>query len=302
MANCAPCLKLGLQVVAHYDADLRAGKEAECYYHHFGMTLPASLQEKIAKPKPQPETEAEETGAPILEKTKPRPDFGVNSRPGLNPDVCAECWRNGHVCKPHCTVDGERLCIDCADGKPCAHVRAKEENPQARPHERYRVTIPSEKKAEAPRPTITTIPANISLSLDAKGVPARAVSATRTPPSKPAPEPEVPTAGKDRQKKERTHMKLTDEQRAQQRTCPFCKMPLRRDNTKGICTSCRKKGKRLGDEHASSAPAPIKTDATPEPESGLIALKVTEAHLDNFLVKLPLEEKIAIVQKQLAGA
>jgi len=153
MANCAPCLRLGLNVVAHYDADLTSGKEAECYYHHFGMPLPKSIQEKITQLKSAQtnvgdDREDEDSDAPV-ERTPHQPKSMARGK--INPDVCAECWKNGHVCQPHCTVDCERLCIDCADGKPCAYVRAKEKDPKPAVHERYRVTVPAARQTRKHR-------------------------------------------------------------------------------------------------------------------------------------------------------
>jgi hypothetical protein len=163
MANCAACHRLGLQIIAHYRADLTAGKEAECYYHHFGMPLPRSLGEQVAKPKPAEATvdddrEDEGSDAPLQEKTRPRPQHGsINARAGLDPNVCAECWKKGHVCTPHCNIDGERLCIDCADGKPCAHDREQAKHPPRRlDSESYKVKLPGVKKPRAANVALVT--------------------------------------------------------------------------------------------------------------------------------------------------
>lgn len=50
-------------------------------------------------------------------------DLSIDGRAGLVPDVCADCKARGHICKPHVTVDGVRLCVFCADGEPCAFDR-----------------------------------------------------------------------------------------------------------------------------------------------------------------------------------
>jgi len=67
--NCDPCRKLGLSVVAHYQAG--GGKPAQCYYHHFNMPLPKNLQDKIASG-PKPEAKALEQHAGTNTPTKLR--------------------------------------------------------------------------------------------------------------------------------------------------------------------------------------------------------------------------------------
>jgi hypothetical protein len=59
--NCVPCQKLGLSVVAHYQAG--GGKPAQCYHHHFGMPLPKALQDKIV-PAPPPAAQTSEQHVP----------------------------------------------------------------------------------------------------------------------------------------------------------------------------------------------------------------------------------------------
>jgi hypothetical protein len=142
------------------------------------MPLPKSIQEKIAQPKPAQtkvdNREDEEGDAPEPQRKKDRPWSGaINGRAGLDPDVCAECWKNGHVCKPHCTVNGERLCIDCADGKPCAHVRAKEKDPKPAVHERYRVMVPAARQTRKHRAADVALVTNDAGSI---------VGVKRTPP------------------------------------------------------------------------------------------------------------------------
>jgi hypothetical protein len=335
MANCAPCLRLGLQVVAHYDADLTSGKEAECYYHHFGMPLPKSIQEKIAQPNPAQtkvdNREDEECDAPEPQRKKDRPWSGaINGRAGLDPDVCAECWKNGHVCKPHCTVDGERLCIDCADGKPCAIAREKEKNPRTPAHERYRVTIPGGKKTPKPRAadvalvtdeggrivgvtrtkpaavaSPSTKPGNISLVLDDKGVPARAVHTSKrveAPTVTAVPQTvQVPTAGKDLQEeKERTNMPP--------RLCqckPGC-TEIAKSNAspyaRGHNPNLKKKVARPAARKSKASPPRNSVSRSAPKPNGVATLCVSEEHLNNFLLKLSLEQKTNIVQRQLEGA
>jgi hypothetical protein len=316
--------------VAHYDADLTSGKEAECYYHHFGMPLPKSIQEKIAQPKPAQtkvdNREDEEGDAPEPQRKKDRPWSGaINGRAGLDPDVCAECWKNGHVCKPHCTVNGERLCIDCADGKPCAHVRAKEKDPKPAVHERYRVMVPAARQTRKHRAADVALVTNDAGSIVGvkRTPPPAAVAAPSVRPvvyTKPSPATtdsaaglqeaaakpqkvvQVPTAGKDLQEeKERTAMK-----------------PPRICQCKPGCTEIAKsnssiyaKGHNPNLKKKAARPAARKTKATPPRNSvsrsapkpnGVATLCVTEQHLDSFWMRLSLEEKANLFQRQLEGA
>jgi hypothetical protein len=359
MANCSPCLKLGLQVVAHYAADLTAGKEAECYYHHFGMPLPTSIQAKIAQPKPAAESdgtslqkieraqqdrserddakargldvdEIRKAGVPVPEKNPDRrlkdEPYGTKQRAGLTPDVCAECWRDGHACPAHCTVDKERLCIDCADGKPCAIAREKAASTRTPAHERYRVTIPGVKKPRA---------ADIALLTDESG---KITGVKRTAPTRPAAPVEsqfpqmasvasiqVPTVGKDRpEEKEMTPM-------AKKLCACGCGTELKADSVwdyvKGHRTKPEKKkrcacgcGTSLVNRHPyikghnpdekkgaaapGSKPTPPRNSAArvETPITGIATICVTEAHMDSFWSKLSLEEKANLFQRQLEGA
>jgi hypothetical protein len=303
--------------VAHYSADLSAGKEAECYYHHFGMPLPKSLQDKIAQPKTaQPEAESTPSGDPVPEKKTDLRLKGeahsASSRAGLHPDICAECWRNGHSCRAHCTVENERLCLDCADGVPCPIAREKAASTRTPVHERYHVKLPGQNppkpaNVSAPRtlpiPPQPRKPANISLVLDDKGLPTRAVSTQMPVPV--VANIQVPTAGKDRQEEERTTMKPTDGDIPRYCAHEGCTKTLTRANKSGYCTKHFYYSKKNG-----AAPAP-RSKATPPrnstskvgaPESGAATLHVTETHLNNFLLKLSLDEKTAIVQRHLEGA
>jgi hypothetical protein len=313
MANCAPCLKLGLQLVAHYPANRAAGKDAECYYHHFGMPLPASIQAKIAQPKPvapiddgtiqkmeQAQTDrsdrddAKERGLDIDEvkkeaAAKKKPDLrtkgeqprSTGSRAGLTPDVCEECWHYGHACPAHCTVGEQRLCIDCADGKPCAIAREKAANPRTPAHERYHVKLPGVKKPRAAdvalvsdergivarvertaAPQQPTKKINMSLVLDNKELPTRAVSR----PAKPAP---VQTPDAEMQQEEKKETVLVPQ-------------PIAPANGKDY-----------------TLPPPPKEEV---PANGTATIIVTEKHMDAFWAKLSLPEKAAIFQRQLEGA
>lgn len=344
MANCAPCLKLGLQVVAHYDADRSSGKEAECYYHHFNMPLPKSLIEKIAQPKAvsddQPHVDAETEGCPnaprltsikatAADRLSSRQHGSVSGKRGeINPDVCAECWKHGHVCPPHCTVDGERLCIDCADGKPCAHDRAKEKDPKPRAHERYRVKLPGVKKPRAadvalvtndqgsiigvkrtapPQPNAAVSRPLVSEAKRAdafalqRGPQRTGASALQEAAAKPPQVAQVSTAGKDLQKEESTAMKPP-------RICqctPGC-TEIAKSNAspyaKGHNPNLKNKTARPAARRSKASP-PRKTNAKPaQPANGVATICVREEHLDNFWKKLPLEEKVNIFQRQLEGA
>ncbi len=37
-------------------------------------------------------------------------------------DACKDCVRAGHVCQAMVFVDGDPLCLTCADGQQCAHA------------------------------------------------------------------------------------------------------------------------------------------------------------------------------------
>jgi hypothetical protein len=37
-------------------------------------------------------------------------------------DSCKDCLAAGHVCQAMVFVDGEPLCLACADGEQCAHT------------------------------------------------------------------------------------------------------------------------------------------------------------------------------------
>jgi hypothetical protein len=307
MANCGPCLKLGLQLIAHYPANRSAGKDAMCYYHHFGMPLPASIQAKIAQPKPvdalddatldkiersqadrTERDQAKESGTDVDDARKeanpekkidPRiKGNGSLSRAGLTPDVCEECWADGHACPAHCTVGKQRLCIDYADGKPCAVAREKAANPRTPAHERYRVTIPgTPKPANAQPPDKLPIPpaapkhraGNISLVLDERGMVTGVKRTTPATPAAPAaPRPVVPP-----------------------KPAPD---PVR---------AAEKEEKRDKEKSMSPAPTPP-TNSTSRvpPTNGTAMIRVTEENLNSFWMKLSLEEKAVLFQRQLEGA
>ena len=119
---------------------------------------------------------------------------------------------------------------------------------------------------------------------------------------------QVPTAGKNRhQEKERTTMRLTDDERAKRKQCA-CGTLLRRDNPDGVCRDCRKAGKkaeaaangpRNGRDHKATPPR--KTNAKPARANGIATICVTETNLNAFWMKLSLEEKANLFQRQLEG-
>lgn len=308
MANCAPCLKLGLQLVAHYPAS--KGKEPECYYHHFGMPLPKAIQEKIAQPKnavPDDATldtiqkaqndrterdQAKERGIDVDEERKaatPAPDkktdlrarekpMGTAARAGLTPDVCEECWRDGHSCPAHCTVGGQRLCIDCADGKPCAIARQKAANSRTPPHERYHVTIPGQKNTK-PRA------ADVALVTDDKG---SIVGVKRTPAPPPANPPALPP-------KRARNMSLVLDNKG---------LPTGAVSTpaKHSAEKDSAKPQQQEKERSEAMPEQKESVAPVAPANGTATIIVTEKHMDAFWSKLSLPEKAAIFQRQLEGA
>jgi hypothetical protein len=119
---------------------------------------------------------------------------------------------------------------------------------------------------------------------------------------------EVPTAGRDLQeeKKERTTMKPTDEEIPRYCAHEGCTKTLTRANESGYCTKHFYYSKKNGaaPKPCVSKPAPPRnsTSKVGAPESGAATLHVTETHLNNFLLKLSLDEKTAIVQRHLEGA
>jgi hypothetical protein len=154
--------------------------------------------------------------------------------------------------------------------------------------------------------------ASLHLSDNAPAKPATTNSAVtlQDEASKPQHIDEVSTAGKDLQK-ESTNVRLTDEQRSLRKVCP-CGTLLRKDNSDGLCKVCRKNAKK--DASVNRPPAkrgrPRKSKATPPrnstarvetPANGVATLCVTETHLNNFLLKLSLDEKTSIVQRHLEG-
>jgi hypothetical protein len=216
---------------------------------------------------------------------------------------CSEC----KCCEAQ---DGFELCIFCEDGVPCPN------------------------RQRAARPAITTTPAHITpLTPKKPGHPRNPNSPWRgmaslhlsdKAPTKPAPtnsaftlqeeasEPpqidEVPTAGKDLQeeKKERTTMKPTDEEIPRYCAHEGCTKTLTRANKSGYCTKhfyySKKNGAAPKPRVSKPAPPRNSTSKVGAPESGAATLHVTETHLNNFLLKLSLDEKTAILQRHLEGA
>lgn len=98
-------------------------------------------------------------------------------------------------------------------------------------------------------------------------------------------------------------MKLTDEERATRKVCA-CGTMLRKDNTDGVCKKCRKSGpKATASPHKPKASPPRNLVSRPaRPATGIATICVTEENLNAFWMKLSLEEKANLFQRQLEGA
>jgi|GEM_PF-5299631 hypothetical protein len=289
MANCAPCLKLGLQLVAHYGADKASAKEPECYYHHFNLPLPASIQQKISMPKSVesafPEMSAiTDIGsvAPTPVKEKKRSETTPAGRAGLQPDVCEQCWAEGHTCKAYCTVDGKRLCIDCTDGEPCVYVRKKQTDTRTPVHERYHVTIRGVKKRK---------PA-LALNLESKGN----VASLNHVVAEPLQDEVAP------QKEEENGMNKENTQVGSSRKRCACGCGQQTTtNRSPFVRGHNPDAKNFSGKSKSTPPRKIVATPVAQP-SGIATICVTEANLDSFWSRLSLEEKANLFQRQLEGA
>lgn len=119
--ECVPCKKIGLSIAAHYQPG--GGKPAQCYYHHFGMPLPKSLQDKIA-PGTKPEASqalslatqrALAAGDKVIESSTPA-KIGSDG-----PASAAPPFRAKHLAKAKNTPRAEmpvRVAVPHADSAP----------------------------------------------------------------------------------------------------------------------------------------------------------------------------------------
>jgi hypothetical protein len=113
---------------------------------------------------------------------------------------------------------------------------------------------------------------------------------------------QVPTAGKDRQEEEeRTAMKPP-------RICqckPGC-TEIAKSNAspyaKGHNPNLKKKAARLAARKSKASPPRNSVSRSAPKPNGIATLCVTEQHLDSFWMRLSLEEKANLFQRQLEGA
>ena len=212
---------------------------------------------------------------------------------------------------------GFELCVFCEDRVPCP-VRQKAAQRAVTPAPSQALVPP---KREARRVRNPKSPwrgmGSLTLSDNAPLKPTTRDSAPalQEAPQQPQQVVQVPTAGKNRQeeKKERTTMRLTDEERAQRKSCA-CGTLLRKDNSDGVCKECRNAGKKASDTNGNASPKrgrprnpqpapPRKSVSKPaQPANGIATICVTEANLNSFWMGLSLEEKANLFQRQLEGA
>jgi hypothetical protein len=116
--------------------------------------------------------------------------------------------------------------------------------------------------------------------------------------------PVVAAVAKDVQKeKEIEEMNKTSEVRI----CPVegCANKLNANNKSGFCAGHwyeSQKSKPAGARKSKPASPPRKIVAKPEPLAGIATICVTETNLDAFWMRLSLEEKANLFQRQLEGA
>jgi hypothetical protein len=216
--------------------------------------------------------------------------------------------------------DPKPLCVFCEDGVPCPN--------------RQRVARPAVTTTSAPitplvpqkpgRPKNPNSPwrgnAGLHLSDKAPAKPATTNSAVTLQDGGLQPQQivEVPTAGKDRQEKKEITVKPTPDDDNIPRYCgrDGCTKTLTRANKSGFCTKhfydSKKSGRAPGRPATNGkAAAPRGSKATPPrnpparvetPENGIATICVTEDNLNSFWMKLSLEEKANLFQRQLEGA
>lgn len=245
---------------------------------------------------------------------------------------CSEC----KCCEAQ---DGFELCIFCEDGVPCPN-RQRAARPAITTTPAHITPLAPKKPGHPRNPNspwrgnaglylgnnapLKAAPTNSAVTLQEEASEPQAVDeAAATQEKLPTVDSSADATGFDgwlaeknryrekrKQIKERNPMTLTDAERATRKVCPCGKL-LRKDNTDGLCKVCRKAAKkdasvngtpaRRGRPRSKATPPRNSSSKIAAPESGAATLHVTESHLNNFLLKLSLDEKTAIVQRHLEG-
>ena len=219
---------------------------------------------------------------------------------------CSEC----KCCEAQASMadDPKPLCVFCEDGVPCPNRQRA-----ARP-----VVTPSPSRLLAPPVTTARKPRNpnspwrgmasLHLSDKAPEKPAttNGAAALQDKGQEPQQIDEVPTAGKDRQEEKERTVKPNPDDDNIPRYCSVdgCTAKLKANNKTGRCSKhwYVKKGDAPKSPRSKATPPRNSTARVETPANGVATLRVTESHLNDFILKLSLDEKTAIVQRHLEGA
>jgi hypothetical protein len=228
--------------------------------------------------------------------------------------LCSEC----KCCEaqPSMAADPKPLCIFCEDGVACpGRQKAARAVVTAAPSRLLTppaATVRKPRNPKSPWRGFATLRGNAPANSQMKPTPTDGGVDLQDEAAEPQQIEEVSTAGHDRQEdKESKTMRLSDEERSLRKVCP-CGTLLRKDNSDGLCKVCRKAAKtdaavnkpsaKRGRPRKSKATPPTNSTSRVPPTNGTAMIRVTEENLNSFWMKLSLEEKAVLFQRQLEGA